>query len=205
MHKNPTEAWFLKLLRTGYFKWLTDLLPFFHPLSESASAFTPRKSHTYGSFSHFSLKHKNIQVWLDHYTPYPGEAEGIMARPELFFPATAAGCCWMPAALRPASELPVSAAGPQLGRAGRVCPCCHCMLPVAVGHASPRLASVLHPVGDGFVNSTHSAGSVFSHFSKKHPSESIFRVTSFLLTSPGALHKEEVSGMRIKPFSFWSF
>lgn len=97
MHKNPNEAQFLKLLGTGYFKWLTDLLPFFHPLSESASAFTPSKSHASGSFSHFSLKHTNIQLQLDHYPPYPDEdevREGIMPRPNPFFPATAVGCCY---------------------------------------------------------------------------------------------------------------
>lgn len=73
MQKNQKEAQFLKLLKAGYFKWLTDLLPFFHPLSESAPAFTPSKSHTCGSFSHFSLKHKNIQLLLDHRIPYTQE------------------------------------------------------------------------------------------------------------------------------------
>lgn len=61
MHKNPKQAQFLKLLRAGYFKWLTDLLPFFHPLSESLASFTPSKSHACGSFSHFSSKRKSIQ------------------------------------------------------------------------------------------------------------------------------------------------
>lgn len=40
MHKNPEKVQVLKLLKAGYFKWLTDLLPFLHHLSESAPALT---------------------------------------------------------------------------------------------------------------------------------------------------------------------
>ena len=72
---------------------------------------------------------------------------------------------------------------------------------------SPGLASWLHPVGNGFANSTRSVGSVFNRFSKTHPSENIFRVTGFLLTSPGVCAKKgcHAHGSSPSPFSLFYY